>query len=203
MSTIDELYRRYVDAYRSAGDADPRTYLAELRGVDRTELAARIDHFLDSEPPHAFDAAAFAAFRDDPRRKALVTRILLGSETLAELRAAAAASKREVGEALAERLGLAGHAAVVRARYHDVETGSVDPGRVTERVWDALASILAAPAERLREAAERTFGDAASQEGGAAFARSQLKSRAARYEKAESPDGDRDDDVVDVVFFEY
>ncbi|MEJ7784893.1 MAG: hypothetical protein WKF96_08825 [Solirubrobacteraceae bacterium] len=202
MSTIDELYRRYIDEYRTAGDADPRTYLAELRGVDRAELAARIDHFLDSEPPPAFDAAAFAAFREDPRRQALVTRIL-GSETLADLRATAAASKREVGEALAERLGLAGHAAAVRARYHDVETGTVDPGRVTGRVWDALAAILGAPAERLREAAERAFGGPSGQTDGVAFARSQPTGRARRHEKAQPPEGDADDDIVDRAFFEH
>jgi hypothetical protein len=200
MSTIDELYRRYVSAYRDAGDADPRTYLDELRGVDRAELAARIDRFLDTAPPPAFDADAFAAFRADPGRQALVTQ-MLESETLADVRAQAAVTKRDVGAALADELGLAPQANAVRARYHDVEVGNVDPGRVTARVWDALAGILGASAERLREAAERTFGGAWGQVGGAAFARSE--SAGAGALSAESGvAGDAGDDAVDRAFFD-
>lgn len=200
MSTIDELYRRYVSEYRDAGDADPRTYLDELRGVDRAELAARIDRFLDTAPPPAFDSAAFARFRADPHCQALVTQIL-SSETLVELRTAAAATKREVGEALAERLGLAAQANAVRARYHDVETGNVDPGRVTSRVWDALAGILGASAERLRDAADRTFSAASGQAGAAAFARSEPAARAAPRTEAGLTE-ESDDNAVDRVFFD-
>ena len=200
MSTIDELYRRYVSEYRDAGDADPRTYLDELRGVDRAELAARIDRFLDTAPPPAFDPAAFTTFRADPRRQALVTQIL-SSETLAELRTAAAATKREVAEALAERLGLAAQANAVRARYHDVETGNVDPRQVTARVWDALAGILGASAEKLRDAAERSFSGASGQLGGAAFARSELAVDAAVSNAPPAVD-EPGDEQVDRVFFE-
>jgi hypothetical protein len=199
MSTIDELYRRYLSEYRDAGDADPRTYLDKLRGVDRAELAARIDRFLDTAPPPAFDADAFARFRADPGREELVTQIL-SAETLIELRAAAAATKREVAEALAKRLGLGAQTNAVRARYHDVETGNVDPGRVTSRVWDALAGILGASAERVRAAAERTFSGASGQ-AGAAFARSEPAGRAAPSNEA-GPAEELHDDAVDQVFFD-
>ena len=200
MSTVDELYRRYVSAYRDAGDADPRTYLDELHGVDRAELAARIDRFLDTVPPPAFDAEAFAAFRADPGRQALVTQIL-ESETLAEVRAEAAVTKRDVGAALAEQLGLAPQANAVRARYHDVEVGNVDPRRVAARVWDALAGIFDASAERVREAAERTFGAASGQVGGAAFARSEPAGAGALSAESGVVE-DSGDDVVDRVFFD-
>ena len=200
MSTIDELYRRYVREYRDSGDADPRAYLDKLRGVDRAELAARIDRFLDTAPPPAFDAAAFAKFRADPGRQALVTQIL-GAETLAELRAAAAVTRREVGEALAEQLGLAAQANAVRARYHDVEAGNVDPSRVAARVWDALAGILGTSAERLRDAAGATFGGAPGQPGAAAFARSGPAGRGMRANDPRVVENSGDD-AVDRVFFE-
>ena len=200
MSTVDELYRRYVSAYRDAGDADPRAYLDELHGVDRAELAARIDRFLDTAPPPAFDADAFAAFRADPRRQALVTQIL-ESETLADVRAGAAVTKRDVGAALAQRLGLAPQANVVRARYHDVEVGNVDPRRVAARVWDALAGILGASAERVREAAERTFSAAPGQVGGAAFARGEPAGVGALSTESGAVE-DSGDDAVDRVFFD-
>lgn len=199
MSNVDELYRRYVSAYRDNGDADPRIYLDQLRGVDRAELAARIDRFLDSVPPPAFDATAFARFRADPRRHALVTQIL-NAETLAELRADAALTKRAIGEALADELGLAAHANAVRARYHDVETGNVDPRRVRSRVWDALAGILGASAEKLRDAADRTFSGAPGQPGGAAFARSEQAGSGAASPMSDIV-ADSGDDEVDRVFF--
>ena len=200
MSTVDELYRRYVNEYREAGDADPRTYLDELRGVDRAELAARINRFLDNAPPPSFDAEAFAKFRADPKRQALVARIL-ESETLVELRTEAGESKRAVAEALAERLGLTQHAAAVRARYHDIETGNVDPGRVRSRVWDTLAEILRAPAERLREAAECAFSAASGQTGRAVFARSS-RPAAVELSKELAPVHDSDDAAVNRVFFQ-
>ncbi len=199
MSKVDELYRRYVTEYNDAGDADPRTYLDELHGVDRAELAARIDRFLDTAPPPAFDVEAFAKFRADPKRQALVAQIL-SSETLVDLRSEAAVSKRAVGEALAKRLGLAAQANAVRARYHDVETGNVDPGRVTSRVWEALAGILGAPVERLREAAERGFG-ASGRLGGAAFARSELARSMALSDEPGAIE-EEPDDVVDRLFFD-
>jgi hypothetical protein len=199
MSTIDELFSRYVSEYRDAGDADPRPYLDKVRGVDRAELAARIDRFLDTAPPPAFDADAFARFRADPKRQAMVTQIL-SSESLVDLRTAAAATKREVGEALAERLGLAAQANAVRARYHDVESGNVDPRRVASRVWDALAGILGASADALREAAEQTFSGASGQVSGAAFARSEVPVEA-MLSMESWPMEESDDDAVDRVFF--
>lgn len=201
MSTVDELYRRYVSEYRKTGDADPRTYLDELRGIDRAELAARIDRFLDSAPPPAFDAEAFAKFRGDRKRQALIARIL-EPETLVELRTEAGASKRAVSEALAERLGLAEHAATVRARYHDIETGNVDPRSVTSGVWDTLAEILRAPSERLREAAERAFSRAPGEQGGAVFARSQDPAAAGLSHELPPAQDDCGDAAVDAVFFE-
>jgi hypothetical protein len=159
MTAVDDLLRGYVAEYREAGDADPRPYLAQVSGLDRAELAARIDRFLDRAPPPAYDPAAFAAFRADPARQALVEQVL-DDATLTELRAEAALTKAEVGRRLAERLGLTGREGRVKARYHDIEVGNVDPTRVRPAVWSALAEALGASADRLRGAAERAFGGA-------------------------------------------
>jgi hypothetical protein len=201
MSAVDELYRRYVQEYRDDGDADPRPYLAELTGVERAELSLRIDRFLQNAPAPEFNAEVFARFRADPARKAMVERVL-NPETLATMRAASGLTKADAAVALAEELELTGHERAVKARYHDIEAGNTDPARIRRRVWEALAAVLKAPSEKLREAAESAFG------GGPpfapAFARAPLRgSRPGTYQlmtPIEEPNPA--DAIVDRVFFE-
>ena len=201
MSAVDELYRRYVQEYRDVGDADPRPYLDELAGVDRAELSLRIDRFLQQAPAPAFNAEAFARFRTDPTRQALVARVL-NPETLSTLRAASGLTKADTAAALAERLELTGHELAVKARYHDIETGNTDPARIRPRVWEALSAVLRAPAEKLREAAENAFGG--GQAFAPAFARAPVRSsRPGTWQLMtpfETPDAA--DAVVDRAFFE-
>ena len=177
MNAVDELYRRYVQKYRDDGDADPRPYLEELTGVERAELSLRIDRFLQQAPPPAFNAEAFARFRAEPARQALVERVL-NPETLATMRAASGLTKADTAAALAQRLELGGHELAVKARYHDIETGNTDPARIRLRVWEALSAVLKAPSEKLREAAENAFGG--GQAFVPAFARGPLRSSGPR-----------------------
>lgn len=201
MSTVDDLYRRYVSDYRAAGDADPRPYLDELSGVERVELSLRIDRFLQRAPTRAFNAEAFARFRADPTRQALVERVL-NPETLATMRAASGLTKADTAAALAERLELAGHEQAVKARYHDIETGNTDPARIRLRVWEALSAVLKAPSEKLREAAENAFGG--GQAFAPAFARTPMRSSSPGTYRLMTPieQPDAADAVVDRVFFE-
>jgi hypothetical protein len=201
MSSVDELYSRYVQEYRDDGDADPRPYLDELAGVERAELSLRIDRFLQQAPAPAFNAEAFARFRTDATRQALVERVL-NPETLSTLRAASGLTKADTAAALAERLELTGHELAVKARYHDIETGNTDPARVRLRVWDALSAVLKAPAEKLREAAENAFGG--GQAFAPAFARAPLRSSRPGTWQSMKPfeQPDAADAVVDRAFFE-
>ena len=201
MSAVDELYRRYVQEYRDEGDADPRPYLDELTGVERAELSLRIDRFLQKAPAPAFNAEAFARFRVDPARKALVERVL-NPETLASVRAASGLTKADTAAALAERLELTGHELAVKARYHDIESGNTDPARIRLRVWEALSAVLRAPSEKLREAAENAFGG--GQAFAPAFARAPLRSSRPGTWQLMTPfeEPGAADAVVDRVFFE-
>jgi hypothetical protein len=201
MSAVDDLYRRYVQEYRDDGDADPRPYLDELTGLERAELSLRIDRFLQHAPAPAFNSEAFARFRADPARRALVDRVL-NPETLATMRAASGLTKADTAAALAERLELAGHELAVKARYHDIETGNTDPARIRLRVWEALAAVLKAPSEKLREAAESAFGG--GQASVPAFARSPMRSSAPREHRflRAIEDTSKADAAVDRVFFE-
>ena len=159
MSAVEDLLSQYIAEHRSSGDADPSAYLAKVTGTDRAELAAHIDRYLAEAPRPRFDAEAFARFRGDPGRQAIVERILEDT-TLEALRKQAGISKARVAETLAQSLGLVGRELRVKARYHDIEIGTVDPTWVRPRVWDALARILGETAEHLRSAAEAGFGGA-------------------------------------------
>src|SRR4051794_5726393 len=100
MSAVEDLLRRYIAEHRSQGGADPHAYLEQLAGTDRAELAIHIDRYLEQAAPRAFDPEAFARFRADPARQAMVESIL-DDMTLEALRKEAKVSKAEVGETLA------------------------------------------------------------------------------------------------------
>lgn len=197
MSTVEDLLSQYIAEHRAAGDADPAVYLAKVTGIDRAELAAHIDRYLTEAPRPSFDADAFARFRGDPRRQAMVERIL-DDATLEDVRKQAGISKTRAGEALARSLGLAGREQRVKARYHDIETGNVDPSRVRPRVWEALAAILGASAERLRSAAESAFGAAGARAEASAFTR--LGGTAEVFASLAEPSAE--EDAVDRAMFE-
>jgi len=156
--------------------------------VERAELSLRIDRFLQRAPAPAFSAEAFARFRADPVRQAMVERVL-HPETLATLREASKLTKTDTAAALADRLELGGHELAVKARYHDLEAGNTNPARVRLRVWEALAEILKAPADKLRTAAETVFGG--EQAMAPAFARTAFLSY--RHLERPAPQGDGGD----------
>lgn len=201
MNTVDELLRSYIAEYEESGDADPRPYLAQARGGERAELASRIDRYLAEAPAPAFDPAKFAAFRADPRRHALVERIL-DDTTLAQLRTEAAISKADVAKRLALRLGLEGRENRVKARYHDIEAGNVNPARVRPGVWETLAEAFGASVQRLRAAADRAFAADAGPAPASAFARFEVQKAHLSVALEQATGEPSQDDEVDGALFD-
>jgi hypothetical protein len=197
MSTVDELLRRYIAEHRASAHADPAPFLDQVTDTDRAELAVLIDRFLAEAPAGPFDAEAFARFRTDPRQQSVVERIL-DDLTLKALRQDAQVTKERVGETLAGELGLRGHERRVKARYHDMETGSVDPARVRRRVWEALGRALGTSIDSVHGAAEAAFAARRGGDAGMAFARTGEGGSAGR-EPADAPDAA--EAVVDRAFF--
>lgn len=176
MSRVDELLRAYIALFRESGEADPLPLLEQTHGVERVELAALIDGFLAQAPAPAFESAAFEQFAADSRREALVRRVVVDEEeTLQSLRRAANATKAQVGIELARELGVEGHESEVKARYHDLETGVIDPQKVTRRAWEGLSRIFESSAERVRDATAAAFSGAGGAEATAVFARSTVE----------------------------
>ena len=66
-----------------------------------------------------------------------------GQPPLLELRVQRGLKREEVVESLRERLGLAPELREkLRERYHELETGQLEPAPVDRRVWEALADAL-------------------------------------------------------------
>lgn len=201
MSRVEDLFQRYVKVHAEGDDADPREFLREVKGGERDELAALIDHYLAGAPSKAFDPDEFDRFRSDPRRQALAERIL--GPTLEELRAGAELSRREVAKALTRDLDLAGHEDAVKARYHELETGQLDPRRIAAGVWASLARMFGESVERLEEIVESTR-ESGDGEPVSAFARSHLRIAAASLgTRALARRESEGDDLVDAAFFSH
>src|SRR5690242_738873 len=59
MPDVDELLKQYIEDHRAGGEADPRGYLAQVEGTDRSELAALIDAYLVRSPGQPWDEGAY------------------------------------------------------------------------------------------------------------------------------------------------
>ena len=161
MTDVDTLFSEYREAHRSGGEADPSSFLSQVEGTDRAELAALIDAYLARSPGRAWDAAAFAgspAERVTDQVAAewdeweLAPEVAGWQELLPALRNKASLKRREVVERLAEGLGVRAQTEKVAAYYHEMETGALPPDGVSNKVLDALGSILGETRDRLRAA---------------------------------------------------
>ena len=203
MSRVEELLQSYIEEHREGGDANPVAFLREVSGAERDELAALIDHYLSRAPANAFDREEFERFRADSRRQAIAERIL--APTLEEVRDEAALSKREVAEALARDLAVVGHEQAMKARYHELETGQLDPRRIATQVWGALAVMFGQPVDRLREIVDSAYeGGVRGGEAAAVFARRSLPhAPASRGTPAPAGQASPAEDPVDAAFFSH
>ncbi len=162
MSTVDELFARYRAAARDGRPPDPGPYIDEVRGVDRRELVALIDHYLAEHAPRPrFDRAALEG-------DALAQRVLASvaalepreswATLLPRARDAARLPRTALVRALAGELGVAAQERKVGDYYHEMEIGRLAPEGVSERVLEALSGIVGVPLERLRAAGRNAMG---------------------------------------------
>ena len=191
MADVETLFRAYVEEHRSGGEADPREYLARLEGVDRSELAALIDAYLQRAPARAWDPAAFAGSAAERATE----RIAAGWEEAQEawqtllptLRDRARIKRAELVARLAAALGVEDQTAKVAAYYHQMEHGQLPSEGVSNRVLEALSTIVGESAERLRAAGSALGhgGDQRQVRESLAFARRAVSDP--RYAEPEAP----------------
>ncbi len=174
MADVDKLFEDYVAEHRAGGEANPRTYLERVEGVDRDELATLIDAYLIRSPGRKWDPDAY--------RSSEVPALVEGMERsmggragawpvlLPRLRERARIKRAELVKRLAAALGVGGQTEKVADYYHQMEQGSLDSAGVSTRVLEALAGIVGSSAEALRSAGEK-FGEGQPPSEGTVFAR--------------------------------
>ena len=186
MTDVDTLFREYREAHRSGGEADPSEFLSKVEGTDRSELAALIDAYLARSTGRTWDSEGFLGSTAER-----VTNQLASSwdewelapeptgwqELLPALRNRASLKRRELVKRLAEALGVGGQAERVAAYYHEMETGTLPPDGVSNRVLDALGDLLGETRERLRAAGAAT-AEASEMDLSVSFARTAIQNAA-------------------------
>ena len=162
MTTVDELFDRFRAAYRAGEEADPRSYLDRVCGLERRELETLIDAFLAQDPGRPYESAALADFTEDPARLSLRRSVdeRLGAEESWRTLLRAARNRAELPRStvvarLAAALGVGGKEQKVAAYYHQMEMGTLPARGVSDRVLDALSRIFGVSAETLRAAGQR------------------------------------------------
>jgi len=137
---VGQLFDEYAVRFRRGERPDLREYLGRA-GPAAEELAALVDAFLQAVPPPDPDEASVARWRA----------AVAGEPPLLELRRQRRLRRADVVESLIRLLALdPAKREKVRARYHELETGQLDPDRVDARVWEALAATLKERVETVR-----------------------------------------------------
>ncbi len=159
MSSAQRLLAAYIEEHRREGDADPLAFLDRASPDDRDELAALIDAYLARAPRREFDEAKYRDSASEQTVDAL-QRAITGSSgiwpvLLPRLRERAGLKRRELVRGLAEALGVGSKTDKVERYYHEMEQGMLPARGVSDRVLEALASLVGSTARGLREAGQR------------------------------------------------
>lgn len=173
MSDVEKLLKDYIAEHKAGGEADPRAYLDQLEGADRSELEALIDAYLVRSPGQPWDEEAYAGSPAERLVESLRESLAGASGSwpvlLPELRHRARIKREELVNRLASALGVAGREEKVAYYYNQMEHGRLPPRGVSDRVLEALAEIVDTTKERLREAGRTLVAEDADAD--AVFAR--------------------------------
>jgi hypothetical protein len=182
MADVERLLSEYIAEHRAGGEADPRAYLDQVQGLDRAELEALIDAYLQRSLGREWDAEAFhgsgASILADRLARTFTGRAGLWPVLLPRLRERAQVMREEIARRLAEGLGVADKEEKVAAYHHEMEQGLLPAEGVDPKVTDRLAEILRTSGEFLRRSGESLGGGAAPGEPGAVFARTKAETPA-------------------------
>ncbi len=209
LTDIDRLITEYEAAHAKTGvPPDPLPYLERAPESERPKLARRIEELLSSAPRRGWDPEAFEATLGSPVMREIEAAVRgssgLWPALLPRLRNAARLKRREVVQQLARELGVTGREAKVGRYYHEMEHGLLDERGVSDRVIHALAGILGASAETLREAG-RALGAApfgTQGQPGAVYTRTALSgsTHSSSDEHGPAPRSEEAWDEVDELF---
>lgn len=158
MTDADVLLSQFIDAWNRGERPDVDTYLERASEDTRDDLADQIGFFLLHAPTPIYSDEARAAIRSHPAVQqvmgALDGEAGLWPLLLPRLRDRARLRRDEVVAKLSEALGIQGKEAKTRRYLHDMEIGALDPRGVSQKVLDALGSILGVSGDELARAGD-------------------------------------------------
>lgn len=152
MTTVEQILGEFIDAWGAGRRPDVDAYLDRAPPARRDELAAQLATWLELAPTPAYDDATRAAISREPTLAAALDaaagmRSPL-SERLPALRQRAGLAVADVARRLVAIFGLGEEERA--ADYLDrIESGELDPRRLSRRLLDALAAILRADRDQL------------------------------------------------------
>jgi hypothetical protein len=204
VTNVERLFAEYKETHASGREADVQRFLDRVSGLEREQLAALIDAYLERVPRREFDAAAL---RDSPAAAVTdsVTRTLSGSAglwpvLLPRLRNQARIKRAELVAELAARLGAQSQRDKVASYYHEMEQGRLPASGVSDTVLDALGKIVGYSRDALRRAGEMPAPGGPTAEAGAVYARTTRRGDAVEEEETGAPAPREDWDEVDRLF---
>jgi hypothetical protein len=129
---VRDLFTEYADAYVRGDEPQARDFLARA-GDDADELGRMLEAFLAAAPrqspgPDALAIVGAWAEREPP---------------LVHVRASRGVRVDEVVDAIVENTGIAAEKRPkVKRYYQQLEQGLLDPGGVSERVWEVVRRLV-------------------------------------------------------------
>jgi hypothetical protein len=208
MSAIrEQVLSEFIDAWNAGKRPDVDDYIARVPAEERVALGEELATFLTFAPTPSYSDDALTAIRAEIAET-------VGTETqrglfpalLVRLRERFGMTTADVADDLVSELDLTPKQAVKTATYlQRLETGSLEPTRVSRRVFDALGRVFKVPGSELAGAADRSGWSmpAVAAQAPVFRADEDAAARAARHlevlaDALAAPGGDARDEVDDL-----
>jgi transcriptional regulator with XRE-family HTH domain len=154
-STREQVLSEFIDAWNAGRRPDVDEYMARVPAEEQVALGEELATFLTLAPTPAYSDDALAAIRAEIG-EVTEERGLLGA-LLRRLRERFGLSTSQVAGELAGELELAQQQVPKTAGYlEQLENGSLEPARVSRRVFEALGRLFGVPGTELEAAADRS-----------------------------------------------
>src|SRR5436190_554697 len=157
-SRREQLLSEFIDAWNAGRRPDVDDYIARVPSEEQAGLGEDLATFLTFAPTPSYSDDSLAAIRAEIEDSVGIEekRGIFGA-LLARVRSQLGMSTAEVANELVGELGLATQDATKTARYLErLENGSLEPARVSRRVFAALGKVFRMPNAELESAADRS-----------------------------------------------
>ena len=158
MTDPARVLSEFIDAWNRGERPEVDDYLARVPDDMRDDLADQISFFLQQAPTPRYSPETLAEIRADPVvqsvQGALEGDAGLWPVLLPRLRERARLRRDEIVSRLTAMLGIEGQERKANRYLHEMETGTLDPSGVSQRLLDALGQILGVSGTELAQAGD-------------------------------------------------